>query len=166
MSDDADLEPAARRTLHVASVEEDNRPTIATSTLYENWLWAGRVDRTSSWGAVARYLVHRLRDHLALEIVASHSMLVDEGFSCRLRGVGAFGGCLQLEWRGHLGVEILRGRPSVTALLKLFSQERRLGIVGHRASSFQLAYVAVDGRGQWTDVGWEDDYGDLVDDDL
>jgi hypothetical protein len=130
---------------------------------HETRLWTRHVEFEAQWREVAVYLGERLREFLGFEVrVEPMTLLELDAFSCRLRGGAAFGGALQLEWSGVLGMEPIEDQSHVSASLFLFSQRRRLQLAGQLGSSLELVFERrEDGPGQWINLGWHDDvYGE------
>jgi hypothetical protein len=133
------------------------------SAAHETRLWTRQVESEAQWRETAVYLGERLRDFLGFEVIAEPMTLLEfDAFSCGLHGGAAFGGVLQLEWCGVLGMEPIDGRSHVSASLFLFSQRRRLRLAGQLGSSLELVFERRDdGPGQWVSLGWHDDvYGE------
>ncbi len=135
------------------------------------WQLSTKGQRTKEeWLAIVDYLVKRLEDYLQqqIEIIDKkiEALIIDEeAISCSIRSAVSFGGLLALAWEGRLGMELVEGKPYVSALLFLFSQNKRLAVVGQEASYIQLVYEQSDSsEGFWRYQGWlEDVYGEFED---
>ncbi len=112
-------------------------------------------------------LVKSLSDYLQqpieiLDETLQASIVDEESFCCSICSGTYLGGPLAVAWEGRLGMEPINGKPSVSASLFLFSQNKRLSVVNQEGSYIELVYEMSEGdNGSWRSLGWlEDIYGE------
>jgi hypothetical protein len=67
-----------------------------------------------------------------------------------------------MAWEGILGMDVIEGKPYVSAPLFLFSHGRRLTVSERLGSYLEFTYDrTANGSGRWRSLGWvEDIYGE------
>ena len=128
--------------------------------------WPRRVESEAQWRELAEHLTAQLALLFGGPAIAEPLTLAERGgFSCRVRGDGALGGALQLEWSGILRMLPADGQPQLSASLFLFSRGRRMQATGQLGSSLELVFErSPPGPSRWIILGWHDDiYGEYED---
>jgi hypothetical protein len=120
------------------------------------------------WSQIITHLVDMLRDYLQQPVevpdsLIGESIIDDEAICCPIRSPVPFGGPLAVAWEGTLGLEVIDGRPYISASLFLFSNGNRLVVAGQLGSYLELVYEkAESGVSNWHSLGWiEDIYGEF-----
>lgn len=125
--------------------------------------------KNEEWSAIIDYLVKTLENYLQQKIEITDesieaSIVDDEAICCSIRSASSFGGILNITWEGRLGMELIEGKPSISASLFIFSNNRRLVVAGHEEGSYvELVYEQLENnKGNWCSLGWlEDIYGEF-----
>lgn len=125
--------------------------------------------KNEEWSAIIDYLVKTLENYLQQKIEITDesieaSIVDDEAICCSIRSASSFGGILNIAWEGRLGMELIEGKPSISASLFIFSNNRRLVVAGHEEGSYvELVYEQLENnKGNWRSLGWlEDIYGEF-----
>ncbi len=127
--------------------------------------------RTSEeWSKIIDHLVHSLSTHLKQAVIsptksADEAVIDKEALCLPVRSATISSDPFAISWTGTLGLEIIDGKPYVSASLFLFSQGRRLSVVRGHGSVLELVYeFDSNGVGDWRDRGWEaDEFGEYDD---
>lgn len=133
----------------------------------EQTLWRGVVEDRAQWRQVAEHLAARLEIFLerGVQIDDEGSAVDRDSFSFPIRNREPFGGPLDIDWHGVLGMEHVDGVPMASATLLIYSAGRRIEVVGQKNSTLELVYEKQDdGHAEWVTRGWcNDDYGEWAD---